>query len=85
LSMRDSTEATVFTKQEDANANGIFADLIGISGDGSLCPSNGASADLRQKFRAVINNVTYDFPTRRRIQMQKSSGVYTITITTTTP
>ncbi|MEW6130731.1 MAG: hypothetical protein AB1757_27115 [Acidobacteriota bacterium] len=73
------------TKMENINGNGIFADLVAMTTDDSSCPSNGATADLRQMFSVNINGIDYALSTVRRIQMQKSSGVYTITLTTPTP
>jgi IPT/TIG domain-containing protein len=82
----DATETTVFTKAADVNANGIFADLVGVTGlTGSSCPSNGNLMDRRQKFSAKFNNVSHDLTTKRRLQISKASGQYTITISTTTP
>jgi hypothetical protein len=81
----DASETTIETQSDDVNANGIFADLVGVTGIGSACPSNGNLADLRQKFSVSINSVSHNLTTRRRIQMSKSSGAYSINISTTTP
>lgn len=82
----DATETTIFTKLGEVNADGIFADLVGVTGlPGSSCPSNGNLMDRRQKFSVKFNNVSHDLTTKRRLQITKASGQYTITISTTTP
>jgi IPT/TIG domain len=82
----DATETTIVTKVETVNADGIFADLVGVTGlTGSSCPSNGNLMDRRQKFSVKFNNVSHNLTTKRRLQITKASGQYTIAISTTTP
>ncbi|HXG06805.1 MAG TPA: IPT/TIG domain-containing protein [Nitrososphaera sp.] len=78
-----SNDAAVSTDPQATDENGRFADLVGIAGAGSNCPSNGSGFDFRQKFTGQFAGKTFNLTTIHRLQVQKSSGQYTITVTVT--
>jgi hypothetical protein len=78
-----SSGAPLPPDSQATDENGRFADLVGIAGADSNCPSNGSGFDRRQKFAAQFGETTFNLTTTNRLQVQKSSGQYTITITTT--
>ena len=68
---------TVMTTQ------GQIGDVVGMTKTYPNCPSNGEGASFNQSFTATIFGMTFNLTTANSIQMQKSSGNYTITITMT--
>jgi len=64
-----------------STTDGRIGDVLAIFKTYPSCPSNGEGISFRQKFSVTVAGTTFQLSTINFIQMQKSSGTYTINVT----